>query len=97
MMLAVTPELDSAPLMASRMPASVLLLLSMSTSNDEPPALTVSVPVPMVEPSLQFLSAALVSLCAWARASTSMEYEPSRADSVAFAVKMSELLDEALR
>ena len=52
MILALTPGLFGALLMAETIPCRVLLVLSMVIEDDAPPTVSVRVPVPMVEAAL---------------------------------------------
>ena len=84
MMLALTPGLFGAELIAAAIPASVLSVESMLTVVDELPTAIVNVPVPMVVPD--DATGWEVSDAAVARFFTSKEYVPATAPAAALAV-----------
>jgi hypothetical protein len=86
MMLALTPGLLVAPLMAAAIPASVLSLEVIAMVADVPPTLIVKLPVPMVV--LELVTGAEVRVAALARFCTANVYVPATASEDAVAVAM---------
>ena len=83
-MLALTPGLFGAALMAAAIPARVLSLESMVIGAETPPTESVSVPVPMA--TAEFATGVEDRLAAVARFCTSREYVAGIAPEVADAV-----------